>query len=206
MKMLTWDLETTGFSPRRDQIVEVGLVFSDGFSVTKEAGCLVKPTIEIPIGAIRVHGITNEKAQSEGFAWERVAERFQDALDSVDVWCGFNLGFDIGFAEAGLRSVGFEIPNKPVIDVFHVAQRFIPSADLLRKNLGNVCAHMGVPLNEAHRAVNDSVATLKALERICIELNINLESLLSNDEKLLGKYHLGEDPFEALYSGFVQRR
>lgn len=54
------DVETTGFSPTRDRIVEIGCVLVDGGAVVLKWGKLVNPGIAIPEHATAIHGISDE--------------------------------------------------------------------------------------------------------------------------------------------------
>lgn len=202
LKIVTWDLETGGFSPKTADIVEVGLVFSDGFTITEESGCLVRPQKPIPRAAINVHGITTERATKEGFPWKAVGPRMAKRLHEADMWCGFNLDFDIRFAEYCLGQLGIKLQKKPIIDVFKIAQRYIPSDALARKNLGKVANYVGVPLENAHRAVEDSSATLRVLEALINKIDMSLDQVLS-DDKYLGSMNYGNDPFESFFNGLI---
>ena len=205
MKILTWDLETTGLNPDDDQIVEVGFCMSDGFEIIEESGCLVQPTIEIPYQVTKIHGITTEEARTKGFKWDRVAERFTKKLYEADVWCGYNLDFDIRFLKAGLNNIGVEYEERPVIDIFKIARRFIPSDVIKKKSLSNMCSKMGIQLTNAHRAMHDASATIKLGEEVLKMVEVTLEEAIDGDFKKLGKYNIGKDQFEAMYSGFTSQ-
>ncbi|HTV73639.1 MAG TPA: 3'-5' exonuclease [Candidatus Acidoferrales bacterium] len=53
------DVETTGFSPSNDRIVEVACVLLDGDGIGPKWSTLVNPLISIPPYATAVHGITD---------------------------------------------------------------------------------------------------------------------------------------------------
>lgn len=53
------DVETTGFSPAADRIVEIGCAAVDGNSVVERWSTLVNPGRPIPRQATAVHGITD---------------------------------------------------------------------------------------------------------------------------------------------------
>ena len=53
------DVETTGFGPTRDNVVEIGCVPIDGDAVVYRWETLVNPGIAIPEHATAIHGITN---------------------------------------------------------------------------------------------------------------------------------------------------
>ena len=98
------DVETTGFSPANDRIVEVACVLVDGDRVVDRWATLVKPEIAIPARATEVHGITNEMvAGAPGL--ERVLGRLRKLCGSRTVvahYARFDLSFlsDLGAASA----------------------------------------------------------------------------------------------------------
>jgi len=202
VNIITWDLETGGLSPDSDDIVEIGMVISDGFDITKRAGCFVVPTKDIPSEAVRIHGITTKMATDEGFKWSQAGPRFAKRLHDADVWCGFNLDFDIMFARHCLRKIGIDLEDRPVIDLFKIVQRYVPAAVLPRKNLGKVAEFLDVPLDNAHRAVDDSVATLYSLQSLLGKLGITLDDILSG-RRYLGPLNYGSDPFESFFNGLI---
>ena len=65
---------------------------------------------------------------------------------------GHNLKFDLGF----LQKHG-ALRNNVSIDTYDLASALLPSAS--RYSLGALAAELGVPLRDAHRALNDARAT-----------------------------------------------
>ena len=66
-----FDLETTGMSPVRDRIVEIGAVRVETNGTLSYFETLVNPAIPIPLQVSRVHGIDNGMVAD--------APRFKDA-------------------------------------------------------------------------------------------------------------------------------
>ena len=48
MKFIAFDLETTGTSPKKDRIIEIGAVHFDGSQAVKTYGILLNPGQAIP--------------------------------------------------------------------------------------------------------------------------------------------------------------
>lgn len=61
-RMALFDIESTGIDPFRDRIVTAAVIGVGGGQSTSSQSWLLNPGIEIPQGAIDVHGITNEQA------------------------------------------------------------------------------------------------------------------------------------------------
>ena len=55
-----FDLETTGMSPTRDRIVEIGAVRVEIDGTVSRFETLVNPSVPIPYQVSQVHGITND--------------------------------------------------------------------------------------------------------------------------------------------------
>ena len=59
MRYAVIDLETTGFSPTTDRVVEAACVLVEQGAITRTWSSLVNPGRAIPEYATRVHGITD---------------------------------------------------------------------------------------------------------------------------------------------------
>jgi DNA polymerase III alpha subunit (gram-positive type) len=208
MMMSVFDLETTGLYKDSCDIIEVGIVNFDMESGRElEAwGTLVRPTGYISREIEELTGIKNDVVMREGKRWKEVAGEVYSRLSKADVWCAYNSSFDLGFIESSFGRVGLNMPSRPVVDPFHVAQRFVPYSALSSKSLGKVAAFFGVNLERAHRAVDDSRATGELLYKMCERIGVNVVDLIDAKPLCLGEFNIGLDPFEALYSGFVPSR
>jgi len=200
--VIVFDLETTGFDPDEDEIIEVGFCVVHDGEVTKESGCLVRPDKTIPEVVERLTGITNEKAQKQGFPWSEVADRWRPYLEEEETWCAYNASFDIGFVEAHFDP---SPTYSHIVDPMRIAQRFIPSSKIKDTKLGTVAEFFDVSLRNAHRAVQDAKATMRVVEAMTDQLRVPLDDLKGSQTTRMGPYHIGEDPVEALYSGLPDR-
>ena len=72
---VVFDLETTGISPKTDEVVEISAVKVEHGKVTDEFSTLVNPKRRIPYGASRVNGITDDMVAEAPF-FEQVLEEF----------------------------------------------------------------------------------------------------------------------------------
>lgn len=94
------DVETTGFSPAHDRIVEIACAAIDGDRVTHCWSTLVRPGIRIPRCATAVHGITNRMVRrAPRLPWALAqARRFCDGR----IVATHNARFDLSFVGMGL--------------------------------------------------------------------------------------------------------
>jgi DNA polymerase-3 subunit epsilon len=89
------DVETTGFSPRADRIVEIACATIDGDRVTGRWSTLVWPGIPIPLRATEIHGITNRMvARAPGLEWALAQAR---RLCRGRIVATHNARFDLSF-------------------------------------------------------------------------------------------------------------
>ena len=100
--LVSLDLETTGLSPGKDKIIEIGAVKTD--STGKEIGefnSLVNPGILISDFIENLTGISNDDV-SKSFQFVDIVDEFQSFLgDSIII--GHNIEFDLKFlSEEGL--------------------------------------------------------------------------------------------------------
>ncbi len=152
------DVETTGFSPDRERIVEVGVVVLDADGV--EVGSfstLIDPGR--PPGPTFVHGIS--PAMLEGApTFDAIHAYLADQL-SGRVVVGHNVdGFDLAFLRAEcIRYGGPTLAPCHVlsVDTLAVAQRHLGLKGKAR--LVDCCTHFGLTWDDHHSALGDARVT-----------------------------------------------
>ena len=92
---VTLDLETTGFSAKTSEIIEIGAWKVENGVVTSKFCTLVKPLGYIPRDVQALTGITNEMVASE-LSIEEVLPNFFDFCGNLP-FLGHNLQFDYSF-------------------------------------------------------------------------------------------------------------
>lgn len=161
-----FDTETNGVDVREARIVTafLGLMNRKGELVEKKSW-LINPGVEIPQGAIDIHGITNEKAQAEG---ADPKEAIFDILTHVQLFTqdaplvAYNAAFDLSLLKYEAERHGFTMHfTAPVFDSFIVDKQL----DKFRKGkrtLTVTSAHYGIDIGaNAHDAEADCVAAGK---------------------------------------------
>jgi DNA polymerase III epsilon subunit-like protein len=212
MKLIVYDVETTGLIAESDRIVEFGATLLDSGKEVASYNWIIRPyrtSCFVPAGAEKIHGISKQMIEKDGVLFSTIGKQLQDILENADVHCAFNETFDRGFMKCALEGIGLNFPVRPVIDPIRIAYRFIPYDVLRKKRLIDLCNFCGITLEDAHRAEHDARATAKLLLKMCDELEVSLEDLLMDSpSKLLGKFHLQQphlDPIVALYSGLPKK-
>lgn len=160
------DLETTGYSPISDEIIEIGAIKVRGGKIVDTFQSLCKPEDELDDYIIKLTGITNEMLEDA----PRIDEIIADFISFIgnDIIVGHNVNFDINF----VYDVSLKILNKPLsndfIDTMRISRRLLH--DLPHHRLCDIVEHYGIVQGEAHRAVADCINTFKCFEKMSSEI------------------------------------
>ena len=174
------DVETTGFSPVEDRVIEVGIVLFENGEVVERYGQLVQPGKAIPEAVVKLTGITDDQVK-DAPVFKDIAREVESRLkDAIIV--GYNLEFDKGFVSAELERVGLDWPdNQPELDPLIFARQLHKGRG--GNKLGQVAERLGISLENAHRAVDDAEATGHVLFALAEGLPPELEALLVVQEQ-----------------------
>ncbi|MCH8328415.1 MAG: hypothetical protein IID15_07845, partial [Candidatus Marinimicrobia bacterium] len=150
------DFETTGFSPEKDKIIELGAVrFVDG-EPAADFRQLVNPGVAIPGEIVDLTNISDEMVADEP-ALEEVADRFIEFVGSSPI-VAQNIAFDLSFLKVMLRQQrgDDELPNE-LYDTLPLARTYLFHRS--GYSLGALCAYFGIEHTSAHRAYHDALNT-----------------------------------------------
>ena len=100
------DLETTGLSPMRDQILEIGAARVENGEITGTYETFVDSGVEIPERITDLTGITAEMTAGSPQLREAVEGFLEFSGDAVLL--GHNLPFDYGFMKRNVVKLGGE--------------------------------------------------------------------------------------------------
>ncbi len=157
------DLETTGLSPDRDRITEVGAVRARGGEVLAELRTFVHPGVPIPAAVTAITGITDaDVAGAPDVA--TVLPTVVDFLGSA-VFVAHNARFDLGFLRAAAARLGLPPLRPRVIDTAVLARRLVRD-EVRDMRLGTLARHFRIPDAPDHRALHDARATLHVLHAL----------------------------------------
>lgn len=174
-ELLAFDLETTGVDRFADVPVSYALVAMRAGEVCSHDSALVDPGRDIPPGATAVHGITTERARTEGVpltdAVAYLAARLLDASRRGVAIVGMKLDYDLTMLDACCRrQLGWGLAEEgfcgPVLDAL-VLDRHYDRYRKGKRTLGHLCGEYGVVIEQAHDAVADAEATLHVVSAMC---------------------------------------
>lgn len=152
MRFIAFDLETTGFLPGVDQIVEIGAIrYVDGLPEASFV-TLIDPKRNIPEAASRVSGITDEMVAGQPTI-DSILEPFAQFCGD-DLIVAHNAPFDFQFVTADIQKFESVAPSGVVLDTLSMSKKVFPG--LLNYKLGTLVQHLGIPSSGFHRAGEDA--------------------------------------------------
>lgn len=163
---VVFDLETTGVSPKYDEVVEISAVKVRDGKVTDEFSTLVNPRRSIPSGASRVNGITDEMVADAPLFSDVLKDFF--AFAGNDVLVGHNIhSFDMIFLRRDSKNYYGQLPDNDYVDTLVVARKQLPS--LPHHRLVDLAKYYHISSRGAHRALNDCRMNQKVYECMAAE-------------------------------------
>ncbi|MGE5618384.1 MAG: exonuclease domain-containing protein [Sphingomonadaceae bacterium] len=171
------DLETTGLKPQGNGITEVCCLRLVGGRVVDRFTTLVNPGRPIPPFIETMTGISDDMVRDAPRFGEILPQLLEFLGDSVLV--AHNAPFDLSFLNYALYCNGRRSLHNPVVDTCRLARRLLP--DLPRANLDAVTCHLGISVQDRHRASGDAEATAELLLRLlslCRERGIETDAQL----------------------------
>ena len=156
-----FDLETTGMSPTRDRILEIGAVRLDIDGTITRFETLVNPSMPIPHRSTQVHGITDDMV-AEAPLFKDAAYPFLDFIRGSKL-VAHNARFDLSFLQESLSRSGLPLVPGGVYDSIVLIRKAYPglpsySLQALRSSLHLPDDYPGT----AHRAGFDAEMTMAA--------------------------------------------
>ncbi len=191
---VVFDLETTGFSPVNNRIIEIGAVRVENGKITDKFSTFVNPQVPIPM---RIEDLThiNDAMVMDSETIEEILPKFLKFCEGA-VMVAHNASFDMSFITENCKRQGIDREFTSV-DTVALARVLLPQ--LNRYKLDTVAKALQVPLESHHRAVDDAGCTaeifvkfIKMLQDRDIETLDEVNELgKSNEEKIkkLPTYH-----------------
>ena len=160
---IVFDVETTGFSPKEDKIIEVSALKYKGGRVTRFHS-LVNPGRRIPQKTIAVHGITDAMV-ARAPAFKKIASKLDAFLEPNLPIVGHNVRFDLRLLWWEYHDAGRNLGTRWFVDTYELSRKAMPgrSSYALASLIHD---YRLIPGEQTHRTDSDVDATLE-LYRIC---------------------------------------
>lgn len=152
------DLETTGFDPNWDRVIEVGAVAFTTEAVLDRMESLADPGRSVPQAVLKLTGIPLSELKGSPRS-DVVMKRLADFVQSRQI-LGHGVNLDLDFMLAS----GLWKPGLEVIDTLHVARILLP--DAASHSLPLLAAELGLEQPRPHRALDDADATRQLFLRL----------------------------------------
>lgn len=169
------DLETTGFSPSNDRIIEIAAVKVIDDKIVENFSMLVNPHAGISKKVEDTTHITNLMVANAP-SIEEVLPQFWNFING-SIIVGHSVAFDIRFLIANFERIGLHY-NCRYIDTLEYSRKALPNLNQYR--LIDLCNYFHVGSNVFHRALADCVSThecfqqlMKVSNKMCIKESDN---------------------------------
>ncbi len=202
-EFVVFDIETTGFNPLKEDLLEIGAVKYKNGAKIEEFSSLIRPGKEISEEIQKLTGITPEMVVDAPLP-EEVLRKFREFCAGC-VLVAHNARFDVRFITAKYGQLLGEKVVPVYLDTLGLARSVWSTFKSYRLN--NVAKELGIKLQNHHRATDDAQCAaeilLKALEKISdrkldrlIDLNTlvkesGVEHLQTNHVIILVKSQIG---------------
>ncbi len=149
---ISLDLETTGFDPTNDKIVEFGAIKFDLKGHKETLKFFINPGVPVPQITTHITGITDTDVKDAA----SIADKKDEILAFIGdlPLVGHNISFDTSF----LKHYGIA-KNNPEFDTLQFAGILFPS--LPSYSLEILSHHLNLTHKEKHRALDDAIAAME---------------------------------------------
>ncbi len=151
---VVFDIETTGFSPVNNRIIEIGAVKVKQGEIAEKFSAFVNPDVPIPFEIEKLTGINDSMVKDAPYIEQVLPEFLAFCQDAVLV--AHNAGFDMSFIKENVLRQGLS-RRFTCADTLGIARILLPHQ--AKHTLDAVAKTLGVSLENHHRAVDDAQAT-----------------------------------------------
>ena len=166
MREIVLDTETTGISPAEGhRLCEIGCVELDNHMPTgRTFHVYVNPERDMPEGAFRVHGLSEEFLRDKP-KFAEIVDGFLEFITDTPLII-HNASFDLGFLNAELKRTGKKnLPSSQAIDTLAIARRKFPGA---QNSLDALCRRFNV--DNSNRVKHGALLDSELLAEVYLEL------------------------------------
>ena len=203
MIVLVLDTETTGLLPKEPDeayphIVQLSMrTYDTKTRAKKSTNIIVNPEIDIPPASTAVHGITNERAQSEGIPPVDALTLLALEIDNADVLVCHNLEYDTKVVAKELERHGLvNVLKKPKMENYCTMKSSKAFCNIIARSKRTGRSYIkyptlselyqklfGADVSGLHDAHMDTAVTLRCYLQLALNISI-LPQELGIQEKL----------------------
>ena len=163
LKFCVIDLETTGGNHESDRIIEIGMVKIKNLEIKESLNLIVDPGVQIPDFIQKLTSIKQKDTKGK----PKISEVIDEVIDFIgdDILVAHNTSFDIPFLNAVLKRLGKKELKNKVICTNVMTKHLIP--EITSSNLTYMSSLFDLNHNQAHRALDDAIASGELLIEYC---------------------------------------
>ncbi len=173
---VVFDIETTGFSPVTNRIIEIGAVKVENGQITDRFSTFVNPEVPIPFEIEKLTSI-NDSMVMDAETIETVLPKFLKFVGDA-VLVAHNANFDVSFIKENAKRQQIAV-NFTYVDTVGIARMLLTGQ--AKYTLDAVAKTLKISLENHHRAVDDAECTaeifLKFIEMLAKEEIYTLEAM-----------------------------
>lgn len=173
---VVFDIETTGFSPVTNRIIEIGAVKVESGQITDRFSAFVNPQVPIPFEIEKLTGISDSMV-IDADTIEVVLPRFLEFVGDAAL-VAHNASFDVGFIKENAKRQNIAV-DFTYVDTVGIARTLLTGQ--AKYTLDAVAKTLKISLENHHRAVDDAECTaeifLKFIEMLKKDDVYTLEAL-----------------------------
>ena len=173
---ICFDIETTGLSPLKDKITEIGAVKVQNGEIIDTFSTFADPEMPIPQKITQLTGITDDMVKDAPSQSEAVSAFLEFADGNVLV--AHNAPFDTSFIRRACENMGREYTYTS-IDTVAIARAILP--DIKNVKLDTVANYLRLGKFNHHRATDDAEILAKIFISLCTRLKDDYSIVNSGD-------------------------
>lgn len=151
---VVFDLETTGFDPNTNKIIEIGAIKYKGNKEVERFNYLINPQMNIPTKITKLTGITNEDV-ANCKTIDIILPKFIKFIEN-NLLVAHNGSFDFSFIEKALDDLEIKDFNNKNIDTLYIARNTIKDCSNHKLETLKAYFHLNY---DSHRALSDCETT-----------------------------------------------
>ncbi|NPV01163.1 MAG: single-stranded-DNA-specific exonuclease RecJ [Brevinematales bacterium] len=165
------DLETTGFNPHNDEIIEIGALKVTNGVIVDRFQKLIKINKQLSQEIVNITGITQEVLEKDGIPIETALREMLDFIGDRKM-IGHNLiDFDLKFLQHQLKKAGLSQIANPMEDTLKMSKVMLKKAkDHKLITISNHLGHYPDPAS-LHRSIADCEVCSEVYRRLLIGRN-----------------------------------
>ncbi|RXK19262.1 helicase C-terminal domain-containing protein [Macrococcus sp. DPC7161] len=159
LKYAVVDIETTGNNIETDEMIQIGIAIVQNQSIIQQYDSFIHTRLEIPHFIKTLTQIDQSDVLNAPHFYD-VKETIYHLLDNC-VFVAHNVEFDLKFLQKYFADEGIKFEPKYTIDTVDLSKMLFPT--FRSYQLKQITLALNIQLENAHRAIDDAVATAELL-------------------------------------------